>query len=74
MQGFEKPYDLITSMGFHFHTDNNSQLGYHVFVYLVLDRFLTMDKHESDLKEILDLTPKDCIYDISIPVYNHYPY
>lgn len=75
VQGFEKPYDFIVSMGFHFHTDNNSNYGYHVLVILCIEKMLSItSEHEKNVKEMLDEAPVDSIYDIKDSIYESYPY
>lgn len=78
-RGFgEPPYDTTLSMGFHFHTDNKSKLGYNVFIIFLLDQYGGLNGTSSageisfgDLQKEAENLPS---YDTKTSVHSLYPY
>lgn len=73
IEGFEEePYNIIVSIGFHFHTNNCPALGYHTLAFLCPDKIA---KKEVELvRRTLREASNESIYDLQKPVYNYYPF
>jgi hypothetical protein len=78
-RGFdEPPYDTTLFMGFHFHTDDKSKLGYNAGIGFLFDQYEDIkgpsDEGEISFSDVLEESKKIQTYDMKTPVHSLYPY